>query len=370
MTFKVSYVDFSQQYAQQREKILDSLDQTMASGQYILGEAVQQFEKSFAQLCQTKYAIGVANGTDALVLSLKAFGIGQGDEVITTPNSWISSASCIALVGATPVFVDVRDDQNMDPVQLEKAITPQTKAVIPVHLTGKIADMEAILEIAAQNKLAVIEDAAQAVGAKYKGKMAGSIGQLGCFSLHPLKNLNGAGDAGAIVTSDSKLAEKLLLLRNHGLKSRDEILFWGYNSRLDSLQASILNCRLPELSQVIEQRRQFATIYRNKLEHVVGCPDDAVGCYDTYHLFVIQTPQRDHLKSFLDKQGIQTSIHYPVPIHLQPCAKYLGYRPGSFVNVEQQSKQILSLPIHNGLLESEVEWVADSIVDFFKHIDS
>ena len=163
MTFKVSYVDFSQQYAQQREKILDSLDQTMASGQYILGEAVQQFEKSFAQLCQTKYAIGVANGTDALVLSLKAFGIGQGDEVITTPNSWISSASCIALVGATPVFVDVKDDQNMDPVQLEKAITPQTKAVIPVHLTGKIADMEAILEIAAQNKLAVIEDAAQAV---------------------------------------------------------------------------------------------------------------------------------------------------------------------------------------------------------------
>ena len=229
MTFKVSYVDFSQQYAQQREKILDSLDQTMASGQYILGEAVQQFEKSFAQLCQTKYAIGVANGTDALVLSLKAFGIGQGDEVITTPNSWNSSASCIALVGATPVFVDVRDDQNMDPVQLEKAITPQTKAVIPVHLTGKIADMEAILEIAAQNKLAVIEDAAQAVGAKYKGKMAGSIGQLGCFSLHPLKNLNGAGDAGAIVTNDSKLAEKLLLLRNHGLKSRDEILFWGYN---------------------------------------------------------------------------------------------------------------------------------------------
>ena len=198
-------------------------------------------------------------------------------------------------------------------------------------------------------------------------KMAGSMGQLGCFSLHPLKNLNGAGDAGAIVTSDSKLAEKLLLLRNHGLRSRDEFLCWGYNSRLDSLQASILNCRLPELSQVIEQRRHFADIYRNKLRDVVFCPDDAVGCYDTYHLFVIQTPQRDKLKSFLEKKEIQTSIHYPVPIHLQPGAEYLGYRSGSFVNVEKQSKQILSLPIHNRLTVTDVELVADSILEFFKN---
>ena len=369
MVSKVSYVDFSLQYNKQREKILESLDQTLSSGQYILGEEVKKFEKSFAKLCQTKHAIGVANGTDALVLSLRAFGIGPGDEVITTPNSWISSASCIALVGAKPVFVDVRDDQNMDPLHLEKAITSNTKAIIPVHLTGKIADMEAILEIANQNKLVVIEDAAQAVGAKYKGEMAGSIGKIGCFSLHPLKNLNGAGDAGVIVTSDSKLAKKLQLLRNHGLKSRNEILFWGYNSRLDSLQASILNCRLPDLSKVIEQRRKFASIYRNKLKHVVSCPEDAVGCYDTFHLFVIQTPKRDSLKSFLEKKGIQTSIHYPVPIHLQPCAEYLGYQPGSFINVERQSKRILSLPIHNGLSNSDVERVAESILYFFKHLD-
>jgi dTDP-4-amino-4,6-dideoxygalactose transaminase len=365
MAFKIPYVDFQQQYSSQREEILDALDKVMASGQYILGEEVQKFEKSFAELCNTKFAIGVANGTDALILSLKALGIGPGDEVITTPNSWISSASCIGLIGATPVFVDVRQDQNMNPHLLEQAISSRTKAIIPVHLTGKCADLDTILEIAQRHQIAVIEDAAQAIGAQYKGRTAGSMGVTGCFSLHPLKNLNGAGDGGIIVTNDDKLAETLHLLRNHGLKSRNEITFWGYNSRLDTMQAAILNCRLPQLSQVTEQRRKFASIYRNELQSLVFCPNDAPECYDVYHLFVIQTSQRDELQDYLKEQGIETSIHYPVPIHLQPCAKSLNYKLGDFPNVEEQSQQILSLPMHNGLSESQIKEVAQTIKTFF-----
>ena len=366
MAFKVSYVDFSKQYARQREEILKATDQVMASGQYILGEAVQQFEINFAKLCNTKYAIGVANGTDALVLSLKALGVGPGDEVITVPNSWISSASCIALVGATPVFVDVGQDQNMDMDKLEKSITSRTKAIIPVHLKGACVDMGSLLEIANIHNLVVIEDAAQAAGAKYNGNMAGSMGHVGCFSLHPLKNLNCAGDGGVIVTNDDYLAEQLFLLRNHGLKSRDEVLFWGYNSRLDSLQAAILNYRMTRLSKIIEQRCHFAEIYRSRLSQWVYCPQDRPDCYDVYHLFVIQTSQRNALKKYLQAEGIQTAIHYPIPTHLQPCAKYLGYKPGDFPVVEAQCQQILSLPMHSELSKAEVEWIADTIVRFFQ----
>jgi len=366
MTYKVSYIDFPKQYAIQREEILKTFDQTMAEGKYILGEAVQQFENKFAKLCNTKYAISVANGTDALILSLKVLGIGPGDQVITVSNSWISSASSIALVGATPVFVDVRQDQNMDPYKLEHVVNPNTKAIIPVHLTGKCADMDPILKFAQNHNLSVIEDAAQAAGAKYKGKMAGSMGQLGCFSLHPLKNLNCAGDGGIIVTNDTQLAHQLKLLRNHGLESRDKVVFWGLNSRLDTIQAAILNCRLGRLSQVIEKRREFAEIYRNKLKHFTYCPEDMPGCYDVYHLFVIQTPQRDGLKEYLKTNEIQTSVHYPVPIHLQPCAEYLGYKTGDFPNVESQSHQVLSMPMHNGLTQEEVEWVAEASANFFQ----
>ncbi len=367
----VNYVDFPKQYADQREEILQALDRVMASGQYILGESVAQFEANFAALCQSKYAISVANGTDALVLSLKALGIGAGDEVITVPNSWVSSASCIVLVGAKPVFVDVLPDQNMDPECLEAAITPRTKAIIPVHLTGKCAEMDAILKIARQYGLFVIEDAAQAVGAQYHGTMAGSLGICGCFSLHPLKNLNGAGDGGVIVTNDQSLAEKLDLFRNHGLKSRNEIACWGYNSRLDSLQAAILNCRLPKLSQTIVQRRNFAKTYSRLLNNVVNCPEETPGCYDTYHLFVIQTQHRDALQNYLAEHQIQTAVHYPVPIHLQPAARSLNYKEGDFPNVEKQSHQILSLPIHNSLSQKQIEFVSQAIIDFFQtHLDS
>ena len=362
---EVKYVDFSLQYNNEREEILKTLDNVLSSGQYILEQEVEAFEKNFSKLCGTKYAIGVADGTDALILSMKAVGIGPGDEVITTPNSWISSASSIALVGAKPVFADVRKDQNIAPEAIEKVITKRTKAIIPVHLTGKCADMDPILDIANKHGIHVIEDAAQSAGASYKSKPSGSMGICGCFSLHPLKNLSTPGDAGIITTNNDELEKKLLLLRNHGLKSRNEVLFWGYNSRLDTLHAAILNTRLPKLKQLNKQRRTFADIYRSKLSDLVYCPKDNKGCYDIYHLFVIQTPKRDRLKNFLTDNNIQTGIHYPIPIHLQPCAKDLGYKKGDFPNVEKQSEQILSLPIHNGLDEKTINYVADKIVEFF-----
>jgi len=362
---EVKYVDFSLQYTNEKEQILSSLDRVLSSGQYILGSEVEKFENNFSALCGTKHAIGVANGTDALILIMKALGIGEGDQVITAPNSWISSASSIALTGARPVFADVQKDQNIDPSQIERAITSKTKAIMPVHLTGKCADMDPIFKIAEKYDLYIIEDAAQSVNARYKGKRSGAMGICGSFSLHPLKNLSAAGDAGIITTNSAGLAEKLYLLRNHGLKSRNEVLLWGYNSRLDALQASILNFRLNKISEITEKRRRFAKLYREKLKNIVYCPEDDEDCFDVYHLFVIQTPERDRLQEYLSDNGIQTGIHYPKPVHLQPCAKYLDYKIGDFPNVEKQSRQILSLPIHNGLNDGDIEYVADKIIEFF-----
>lgn len=363
---KIPYVDLAGQYREHREEILESLDKIMASGNYILGPEVEQFETSFAQLCGVKHAISVANGTESLMMCLKVLGIGPGDEVITAPNSWISSASSITHVGATPVFVDVAEDQNIDPRLIEKSITPRTKAIMPVHLTGKMADMNPIMELAKKRNLYVIEDAAQAVGASYFGKKAGSIGHFSSFSLHPLKNLNGIGDGGMITTNDDALASEIRLIRNHGIVNREDIAKWGYNSRLDTLQAGILNVRLKYLDQVTAARRRNAQIYRDKLSSLVVTPHDHPNCFDVYHLFVIQTDKRDSLKNHLQDLGIGTAIHYPVPIHLYRAAKDLGYGPGSFPVCEAQSQKILSLPVHQGLSPDQVEMIADAIVKFFK----
>lgn len=360
----IPYVDLVGQYNEHRDEILKAIDDVMKSGQYILGPEVDKFERQFEKICGVKHAIGVADGTESLMLAMKVLGIGPGDEVITAPNSWISSASSITHVGATPVFVDVRADQNMDPTLLESKITKKTKAIMPVHLTGKMADMNPIMEIAKKHNLFVIEDAAQAVGASYQGKKAGSIGQLGSFSLHPLKNLNGAGDGGMITTNDDQLAAEIRLIRNHGIVSREHILKYGYNSRLDSIQAAILNVRAKYLDQVNERRRQNAEIYRSKLKNIIECPEDAANCYDVYHLFVIQTDRRDELKKYLETKHIGTAVHYPVPIHLYECSNYLGYKKGSFPNCERQSERILSLPIHQGLTTEQVHFIADEIKHF------
>ncbi len=365
---QIPYIDLAFQYNQQREEILAAIDDVLKSGQYILGPQVELFEKRMSELCGVKHAIAVADGTESLMLIMKVMGLGPGDEVITAPNSWISSASSITHVGATPVFVDVSSDQNINPALIEKAITKKTKAIMPVHLTGKMADMKPILEVAKKYNLYVIEDAAQAVGAKYHGQPAGSVGHAASFSLHPLKNLNAAGDGGLITTDNDHFAEQIKLLRNHGIVDRENIKTWGYNSRLDSVQAAILNVRLKYLDQVTEKRRYNSELYRKLLTQKVRCPEDADGCFDVYHLFVIQVARRNELKAYLQTKGITTAIHYPVPIHLYKAAEELGYSRGSFPVCEAQSNEILSLPIHQGITDEHIEYISSHINTFMEQL--
>lgn len=364
-SLKVPYVDFQAQFLAEKDSLIETVRKVFERGNFILGEDVSLFEEEFAKLCRAKHAIAVANGTDALILAMKVLGIGAGDEVITSSNSWVSSASAIALVGATPVFADVQKDQNLSPEAVEKAITKKTKAILPVHLTGRCANLTRFREIADRNKLFLIEDAAQAILSEVDGKRAGQIGDINCFSLHPLKNLNAAGDAGIITTQNDKYANTLRMLRNHGLKNRDEIEFWGYNSRLDTLQAAILRTRIPTLKSTIQKRREIAQKYISKLREIVDCPLEEKNEFHTYHVFAIQCDRRDELKSFLFDRGIGTKIHYPIPIHLQNAAKYLEYSKGSLPETERQADRILSLPVNQYLTDKQVDWVCTSIRDFY-----
>ncbi|MBL7951217.1 MAG: DegT/DnrJ/EryC1/StrS family aminotransferase [Flavobacteriales bacterium] len=364
---KVPYVNLGAQYADIKAEVLERIGALLDSGAFILGDELAQFEKSFAELCGTKYAIGVANGTDALFLSLMALGIGKGDEVITAPNSYLASGSSIALAGATPVFADVLDDMNLDPAAVRKAITSKTKAIIAVHLTGRPAHMSELIAIAKEHGLHLIEDCAQAIGAKLDGKHVGSFGTTGCFSLHPLKNLAAAGDGGVITTNDDALATQLLKARNHGMRDRDHSDFFSYNSRLDNLQAAILNVKMRELPRWTERRRAIAGMYQHGLAGVgdLLLPNDRGGERAVYHTFIVQTTKRDALKQFLADNGIDTKIHYPVPIHLQQAAAYLGYKCGDFPVTEKQTATILSLPVFAELTDEQVMHVISSIKAYF-----
>jgi len=362
---KVPYIDLGLQHAAIKDELMYEIEKLIVSGQFILGENVSRFEEKFASLCGVNYAIGVANGTDALMLAMKVLNIGIGDEVITAPNSFLASASSIALIGAKPVFVDVRDDFNIDPYKIESAITPKTRAIMPVHLTGKVADMEPIMEIANKHGLYVIEDAAQAVGAEYKNKKTGSLGTIGCFSLHPLKNLSAIGDGGMITCNDESIYRKLLLLRNHGLKNRDECVLWGFNSRLDSIQSVILEVKLKNLQKWTSRRREIAQLYQSSLQDIVTVPHEKEHEKAVYHTFIIQTDHRDALMEFLANNNIDTKIHYPIPIHLQSASKYLGYKNGDFPVAEKQSNRILSLPIFPGLSNDQVNYVIEKIREYY-----
>ncbi len=362
----VPYINFQQQFKEGHDETMAAFEAVMVRGDFILGKEVTEFETEFAKLCGVKHAIGVANGTDSLIICMKAIGIGPGDEVITAPNSWISSASSIALIGAKPVFVDVAEDQNIDPGLLEKAITKNTKCIMPVHLTGRSARMPEILKIAKKHNIPVLEDAAQSVGAISGGIKAGAGGLFSSFSLHPLKNLNATGDAGIITTNDDALAASMKKWRAHGMKNRDEIDFWGYNSRLDTVQAAVLLPRLRRLPDVIEKRRAFAKRYSKGLEGVVRIPIEREDEFHTYHVYVIQCEQRNQLQAYLTERGIDTKIHYPIPIHLQKCAAELGYKKGDFPVTEKQAEQILSLPINQYLTNDQVDLVIESIRKFYK----
>ena len=362
---KVPYVDLPGQHKPLKKEILAAVSKHLDRGDFILGEAVSELERDFAKYCGTKYAAGLNSGTDALFLALKAAGIGEGDEVITAPNSFLASATSIAATGAKPVFADVRADQNIDPDRIESRITSRTRALMPVHLTGKAADMDPILDIAKRHNLFVIEDAAQAIGTEYRGKRAGNLGHAAAFSLHPLKTLNACGDGGVLTTNDEKIHSKVVQLRNIGLKNRTESDIWGYNSRLDSIQAAIVGLKLKKVDRWIAQRRKNADYYRKKLAGVVECPTEESFERAAYHLFVIQADRRDELQAYLLEKGVDTKIHYPIPIHLQNCAKELGYRRGDFPNVERQSQRILSIPIYQTLAKAQLDYVASTIRSFY-----
>lgn len=368
----VPYINLALQHQNIKQELLAAVEKVLVTGQFILGEEVKKFEESFATIAGAKYAIGVDNGTDALVLSLKALGIGKGDEVITAPNSFLASASCIDLVGAKIVFADVRDDFNLDPAKVEKAITKRTKAVIAVHLTGRPADMDALQKICRKKNLPagrqvhLIEDCAQAVSAEYNGKRVGSFGSINIFSLHPLKNLSAAGDGGMITTNNDKLYSWLSRARNHGLKNRDECDFWSMNSRLDNLQAAILNVKLKYFDQWTERRRKIASIYYSRLKNLdMIVPADKENEKAVYHTFIIQTKHRDALKKFLADKGVDTKVHYPIPIHFQKAAKKSGYRKGSFPVTEKQVTTILSLPVYPELTDEQVNYICDKIGEFY-----
>ena len=362
---KISYINLSAQWEDEKEDLLPIIEEVLQSGQYVLGEEVERFEQLIAQSFGVKYCVGLNSGTDALLLGLSALGIKSGDEVITPPNSFIASTSSIVHLGAVPVFVDVKKDQNIDPDKIKDAITNQTKAIMPVHLTGRISEMDKIKEIAKDNNLKVIEDAAQSAGSKYQEIFSGAWGDLGCFSAHPLKNLNACGDAGFITTNDLEIAKEIKLKANHGLIDRDTVENFGLVSRMDALQAAILNYRIKLLPVIVEKRRQNAKIYQDLLDREnVFFPDDSDAEFNTFHTFVIQVDQRDNLKEHLTSVGIETAVHYPVPIHLQPACK--DYNIGNYPNTEDQAKKILTLPIHQYLDEENLTRVAIEINHFFK----
>lgn len=363
---EVAYIDLSLQHSSIKGEILSAIDKVLTKGDFILGEEVTKFETSIAAYCGTQYAVGVNSGTDALFLALKVYGIGPGDEVIIPPNSFLATASVVVAAGAKPIFVDTKEDLNINPELIEEKITSSTKAIIPVHLTGRPADMDPINEIAKKYNLKVFEDAAQSIGAEYKGKKVGSLGDIGCFSLHPLKTLNACGDAGVMTLNDPLIYQKLKQLRNIGLKNRDESELWGYNSRLDTIQAAILNIKLKYLDDWNARRIELAQVYFEALEGLVKTPKENPLEKQVFHTFVIQTPYRDQLQKYLLKHQIDTKVHYPIPIHFQSAAKRFGYSIGPYPVTERTCKQILSLPIHQNLSDQQVKHISATVQTFFK----
>jgi dTDP-4-amino-4,6-dideoxygalactose transaminase len=348
-----------------KAQLLAAIDRVLDHGQYVLGPEVEEFERRFAAVCGAPFAVGLSDGTHSLLLALRALGIGPGDEVITAPNSFLASAASIALAGARPVFADVRDDLNIDPDQVAAAVTSRTRAIMPVHLTGRPADMERIGATAERHGLHIVEDAAQAVGATLNGRPVGSFGAAGCFSLHPLKNLAACGDAGVVTTTDRKLADQLRAARNHGLRGRDDCGAWGYNARLDTIQAAILNEKLPYLERWTAAKRGIAARYRDALCGVVGVPVDRPGEGAVYQTFVIRADRRDDLQRHLAARGVDAKVHYPTPLHLQEAAADLGYSRGDFPITERLATEILSLPIYPELTEAQQEAVVDGVRSFY-----
>lgn len=364
---KVNFSYLDRQFAELKPYLSD-LEAFVKTGDFTLGVPLREFEARFAAYCGLPFAVGVGTGTDAITMSLKVMGIGPGDEVITTPMTFIATVGAIAMTGARPVFVDSEDGFVIDPAKIETAITDRTKAIVPVHYSGNVADMPAIADIATRHNLLVVEDACQAIGATLGGMPVGSWGGTACFSLHPLKNLNVWGDGGVIVTGSEELAQRLRLFRNHGLVGRDQVEFFGCNSRLDTLQAVIGNRLMKEVDFITAQRIANAKFYDtafSPMRDYVLVPTRRSGVKHVFHLYMLRVKDRDRLLSFLQENGIDARIHYPIPVHLQKGAQYLGYKAGDFPVSEQDCKNILTLPAHQHLSNDELSFVVDKVAEFY-----
>lgn len=365
----VPLLDLKRQYASIKKEIDDAIAKVVTHAQFILGPEVKIFEENVASYCKTKFAIGVASGTDALLISLRACGVGPGDEVIIPTFSFFATAGVVHNLGAKPVFVDINPETyNLDPDLIQEKITKKTKVIMPVHLFGQTCDMEPILDLAKKYNLKVVEDAAQALGAEYRNKKAGSLGDLGCFSFFPSKNLGGMGDGGMVVTNNPELFEKVKLLRTHGAKQKYYHDVVGYNSRLDTLQAAVLNVKLKYLDTWSKKRQENALVYNKNLNGLeITLPKAESFNHHIYNQYTIAVKNRDELKDFLKQKGIGCEIYYPVPLHLQKCFAYLDYKNGSCPVAEKKALEVISIPVFPELTEKEQNFVTSAIKQFYQH---
>lgn len=369
---KISMVDNSEQYEELKPELLKVLDEVMKSSIFIMGENVKQIEKNVSSFSGVKHGIGCANGSDAIHIALEAIGIGPGDEVITTPFTFFATAGSIVRAGAKPVFVDIEPISfNIDVNKIEKAITQNTKAILPVHLYGQMSDMESIYQIARKHNLIIIEDAAQAIGAKFAGKSPGELSSAATFSFYPSKNLGAYGDGGMILTNNDEIAERMRVIRVHGAKPKYYHHVLGYNSRLDEMQAAILNIKFPKLENWNKLRRRKAEIYTELFEQSalsqVILPKETNNSYHVYHQYTIRVDSRSDLQEYLKENGIETTIYYPLPLHLQPVFEYLGYKEGDLPETEKASNEVLSLPIYPELNEDTQKFIVSKISEFFNY---
>jgi dTDP-4-amino-4,6-dideoxygalactose transaminase len=364
---KVAFSYLDRQFAD-AEPYLSDLRELVRSGDFTLGKPVRIFEEQVAEMMGVPHVVGVNTGTDAIAMPLQMLGVGPGDEVITTPNTFVATVGAIVQTGATPVFVDSNDEISIDPEKIEAAITPRTKAIVPVQYTGGVCNMPAIMQIAEKNNLFVIEDACQSILGTWNGKLAGTWGDAGACSLHPLKNLNVWGDGGFIMTASQTLADKLRLFRNHGLASRDHVVMFGRNCRMQSFQAVIASRLIHDLHWITSRRIEIAQRYDDafsKLPNHIEIPRRRSEVRHVFHLYELRVKQRNSLLQFLHEQGIDAKIHYPIPIHLQPAAEYLGYSKGDFPVAEHHCDTAISLPLHQHLSDDEVAYVIATVLAFY-----
>lgn len=364
---KITSLDLGRQYESIRDEINKAVLEVIESQSFVLGPFVEAFEHSIEKFCSAKHAIGVSSGTDAILLALMACGIKNGDEVITTPFTFFATAGSIARLGAVPVFVDTDPSTyNIDVSKIASAVNKKTKAILPVHLYGQCADMDTILDVARANGIMVIEDAAQAIGAVYKGQNAGTMGNVGCFSFYPTKNLGGYGDGGLVTTNDDELARCIKILRVHGSEPKYYHSYIGINGRLDAIQAAVLSVKLEYLNDWSESRRWVASYYSEHLKALpIRLPKIESHNTHIFHQYVIATSQRDELIQYLKQQGIETAVYYPVPLHLQKCFEYLGYKEGDLPESEKASRETLALPIFPEITQKEQDYVIGHIKNFF-----